>query len=756
MTGGHAVWIAPLLALGCLAQPPATPLWLRGYSVIPSPMKVTLDKDDVELNSAWHWNAGALPPNGIAVRTLVQDFAQFHSVELSPGSSGNLIRLAVRPDTVRGPADPELRRQAYRLQISPGGIDVTGNSDAGLFYGVQTLLQLARRSAGNLQVPAGVIEDWPALELRFLHWDTKHHQNRMETLKRYLDWSARFKVNMIGFELEDKFEYPSHPAIGAPGAYTTAELQMIVDYGLERFIQVVPIVQSPAHFGYVLKHPEFASLRADGNNYQSRMCDEETGKLIFSMYDDVIRATRGVNYFFVSTDEVYYAGIESGCARPYNPVNRSLAFAEFVRKAHDHLADQGRRMLAWLEYPLLPEHIQMIPSGVIDGVAGEPEFLPLEREKGMRQLIYVSMQGAEFLFPDHLGIDASLQDPPATGADDQLEFERGIATGRIHGASLQISSGAPWKANPIGVFGAAWDDSGLHDETFWLGWSAVAQYGWSRSGPSPEQHTAEFMRLYYGPRTTGMIEVYRTLQAEARAWQRSWDRIVSRVRGPGYGNSEGKGIGVTRYDQTLAPPPLPVPPDLAFQARFRTANARFLAQARRRSLENEELQHRLQEALGLADRNRYNLEVLLAITRFIGHHWRLLLALDDAETELARASAADQGKTAQRAVGHLLAAYNGVTEVQREGAECFRQLVAVFEKSQFPKGRSAGGRTFLQILDDTKDHWAGRTADLSFMQAPEDSIGLTPWRKDLLQLARTYADVHGVKVKELDTIRLEQ
>jgi hypothetical protein len=56
----------------------------------------------------------------------------------------------------------------------------------------------------------------------------------------------------------------------------------------------------------VLKHPQFAHLRADGNNYQACLCDEESYKLIFQMYDDVIQATRGVDYFFVSTDEIYY------------------------------------------------------------------------------------------------------------------------------------------------------------------------------------------------------------------------------------------------------------------------------------------------------------------------------------------------------------------------------------------------------------------------------------------------------------------
>ena len=83
---------------------------------------------------------------------------------------------------------------------------------------------------------------------------------------------------MIGFELEDKFEYPSHPVIGAPGAFTARELQEIVDYGLERHIQVVPQIQSPAHMSYVLKHPEFAELRSDGSNYQSCMCDPRTNR----------------------------------------------------------------------------------------------------------------------------------------------------------------------------------------------------------------------------------------------------------------------------------------------------------------------------------------------------------------------------------------------------------------------------------------------------------------------------------------------
>src|SRR5215813_6362867 len=463
------------------AQRP-TELFLRGYSVIPAPQKVELQGGEIEFNDSWSIDAGRLAIDHIALRALVKDLREFHLLELNQptartgAKTGNVIRLSVMKGAVKTGAAAEaeeINAQGYLLKVAPGLIEVTGNADQGLLYGVQTLLQLLRPGArGHLLLPISTIEDWPKLQLRFLHWDTKHHQDRIETLKRYLDWSARFKVNMIGFELEDKFEYPTNPIIGAPGAFTSAELQEIVNYGLERFIQVVPQIQAPAHLAYALKHPQFAHLRADGNNYQACMCDEESYKLIFQMYDDVIRATKGVNFLFVSTDEVYYAGICAKCDKPYTPENRSLKWVEFVRRARDFAASRGRRILVWAEYPLLAEHVRMLPPDIIDGVMGEEEYLKPENELGMRQLIYTSTQGAELLFPNHL------HNYQSTGGD------QGPSIGRLKSTFQGVASSMVWQGKPIGVFGAAWGDSGLHNETFWLGWAAVAEMGW-RPGDLP-------------------------------------------------------------------------------------------------------------------------------------------------------------------------------------------------------------------------------------------------------------------------------
>ncbi len=738
-----------LLVVGCLlGQPAPTDLYLRGYSVIPSPQKVTLHDAEVRVDESWSIDG---PAASIATKWLASDLASFHALKLNRAKApgGKSIVLRVKPGAVAA-APAETAPQAYHLAIRDGRIEITANGDAGLLYGVQTLVQMIKANErGQLIAPVSEIDDWPRLKLRFLHWDTKHHQDRMPTLKRYIDWAVRFKANMIGFELEDKFSYPSNPEIGAPGAFTPAELQEIVDYGLARHLQVVPVVQSPAHMAYVLKHPQYAHLKADGNNYQSDLCLEDTYKLIFQMYDDVIAATRGIDYFFVSTDEVYYAGIGKNCSLPYNPENRSKAWADFAIRAHDHLAKQKRRMLAWVEYPLLDKDMERLPSDLIDGIVGESGFYDIEKRKGMRQLIYSSTQGAEYLFPDHFAIESIPRDAATS------ESATVLTTGRLQSSYATLASSRVWKVNPIGSFAAAWGDSGLHSETFWLGWSSVARWAWNPGVPGPDQHAEEFMNIYYGHRVQGMTELYRSLQRQARYWQRSWDEVTSRVRKSGYGNSRGPGIGTERDDLTLSPPALPDASTLAFQPSFRVKYKNLIAAAPALSLSNDQLQHILIANMGRASRNQYNLEVFLTLARLTGHHWKLISTLAQVEDDLAAASSAANRNDAEQAVGRLVAAQNRVARIEKEAGEVQQFLTGVWEKSRYPKGRSVDGRKFLHVLDDTKDHWADRTADLGYMFYPEKSIGLDQWRASLTKIITAYAKKNNVEVRGLAEARLE-
>jgi hexosaminidase len=725
------------------ANPTPSELFLRGYSVIPAPQKVQLGAGEVILDDSWGYKASHLPANHIALRSLLCDMEKWHAVELKKAGSKatKSILLETVGATVKSGAAAAIDSQAYRLTISPSSIRITGNSDQGLFYGVQTFLQLLQQDhRGRLFLPAGEIEDWPATQLRFLHWDTKHHQDRMETLKRYLDWSARFKINMIGFELEDKFEYPSHPVIGAPGAFTTAELQEIVNYGLERFIQVVPQVQAPAHMAYVLKHPEFAALRSDGSNYQVCLCDPRSYDLIFSMYDDLIKATRGIDYFFVSTDEVYYAGICAKCSRPYNPENRSLQWAEFVRQAHDFLEKRHRRMLAWVEYPFLKQHTTLLPKDIIDGILGsDPEELQLELAHGMDHLAYTPLQGEELLFPNHFGYLSP----------------NGYVKGRLEIARQEIAERVR-TIKPIGVFGAAWGDSGLHNETFWLGWATVAQQGWSSGRAPADQTVSDFMKIYYGPSSSGVVELYELLEKQAQFFDSSWDKVVSRVRGAGYGNSRGKGVGTVRYDRALPAPALPSLPGLDFVSSYQENYQLRVKEAASLLVENDRLNRSLTQKMLEVSRNRYNLEVFQSLAQLTGHHERLLLGMQSIEENLRRAREAVLGANPWGALDRLAQAYRQGGDLVAERREIFKGLQQTWEKSQFPKGREAGGRQFVHTLDDVKDHFADRRPDLSYMIAPEESIGLERWMENLDQLAKSFMEIHKLPVRSLKDFYQDQ
>ncbi len=380
-------------------------------------------------------------------------------------------------------------------------------------------------------------------------------------------------------------------------------------------------------------------------------------------------------------------------------------------------------MLVWAEFPLLPEHVKLLPADIIDG---EATYMPQEKERGMRQLAYTSMQGAELLFPSHLSLD-----------------ER---RGHLEEAFETIRSGRHWQGNPIGSFGAAWDDSGLHNETFWLGWSASARYGWNPGIPALDQHVAEFMQVYYGSRSGGMTNVYRMMQQQARAWERTWERIPSKVILTRYGSYFGKGIGTHRVDMTLSLPLINDLPDW-FPDPFWTDRYKdWLSEARLRATESEQLIAALQTQFGLVDRNQYNLEVFLSLARFMGHHWRLFLDLARAEEQIKLGQALALESHADQAIGLLAGAYDTVDQMRKDGLKSYEDLRMVFEKSRYPKGRPVGGREFVHVFDDVKDHFADRRADLSYMLAPEASLELDRWLNELAAAIKMYAKENHASV----------
>jgi hypothetical protein len=697
-----------------------------GYSLIPAPKKIELTGKKVSFDKGWTIDA-KLEAGNMALKRLQSGVMEFYGIRFN-GKENNRIILEIIPESTNKVLAPTNVSQAYRLIITKDQIRISGNNSAGLFYGVQSFLQLVRpEKNGGFSLPEGTITDWPDLQLRFIHWDTKHHQDRIETLKRYLDWAAYFKVNAVAFEIEDKYEYPSHPVIGAPGAFTKAEMQDLTRYAHERFIQLVPNVQAPAHLAYVLKHKEFAHLKADGSNYQICMCDEEALRLIQDMYQDLIDATPGVDYFLVSTDEVYFAGICNKCKNEYNEKNRSQAWVDYAVRMNKWMSEHGRKMISWIEYPLLQEDIHKLPSEMIDGVVNVDWINELNKA-GIKQLIYNSIQGAEYLFPNYFA----------------TQYENSEIKGNLHSTSVSGAEAIKKGANLIGSFTAAWDDSGLHSELFWLGWATGVQYAWSVNRPSLEQSTADFMDVFYGYDSPDMVEVYRIVEDGARFYEDLWDNVISKERAPGYGDWMGKGINTERFDPTLATLPRP---GISSDPVFRTKYSRKIERAQLLRRENDRLISLLMRNMSRVSRNHYNLEVLLSIAYLEKYTINTLLNWVTIEDDLVKASKVT--KDNPLAMGLMVKAYNLAGDIQKEKNAVETELTTTWEKSRFEKCRSVGGRKFNHVLDDLKDHFADRRLGLDYMLAPFERMEIEKWQKQLMGAMTDFAKTHNLPIEGL-------
>jgi hexosaminidase len=716
-------------------------LRLAGYAVLPEPREVVLAGGAVEFGSMdWGLSLADVADDDIAVRTLRERLRDEYNFGFEADDEIALgeVTVAVRPGAVETGTGDGRDEQAYVIEVAPENVTLTANGLPGLYYAVQTLLQLLDNRDGTL--PLGRIADWPRFELRLAHWDTKHHRDTLETLRRYLDWCGRFKINGILFELEDKFEYPSHPVIGNPGAFTTEELQGLVDYALERHIQIVPDVQSPAHMSYMLKHEEFAHLRCDDSNYQSCMDEAEVRKLIFEMYDDVCAATKGVKYFHVSTDEIYYAGICEKFRKPYNPENRSLTVVDYVNAAHKHITEKwGKQVIIWLEYPILPEHIELLPPDLLNGIGMRQKQVPQENARGIRQFTYCPIQGGEITWPSYFA-----QSSPA----------RGRMPGKLADALAATRESQAATGNPIGTICAAWDDCGLHGESFWLGWAAMAQCSWTQDNVNAHQIASVFMDVYYGSDVDDMVEVYRDMQSQARFMEYTLEKLPSKARGPSYGHPYWKGL-MERTDRTLMPAATPrMPNDTAVNVlpEFGQRYSDALAEIPARIAESDRLLARLYGNLPRARRNRYNIEVLISLAHYLRHFLEMMQGVAEAEKQMHQASIAGKGGDDSRAMHCMVAAREKMQWVVDDLYDMFERLTAVWEKSRLPKNAPMNGKEYVHVMDDVKDHFADRRVGLDYLIAPEEALELKQWIAQVDEVIERYGEATGLGAKKKDDV----
>lgn len=186
------------------------------------------------------------------------------------------------------------KKEAYKLIVNKSGVLIEG-TETGVFYGVQSLIQLLPSESGArlLQVPYVTVNDYPRFQYRGMMLDVSRHFFDVSFIKKTLDYMAYHKLNYFqwhlcddqGWRLEIK-SYPKLTQIGAwrdgtiiglypgigndrlhyGGYYTQEQIKEIVEYASDRYITVIPEIEMPGHCLAAIS--SYPYLGCTGSNYQ--------------------------------------------------------------------------------------------------------------------------------------------------------------------------------------------------------------------------------------------------------------------------------------------------------------------------------------------------------------------------------------------------------------------------------------------------------------------------------------------------------
>ena len=164
--------------------------------------------------------------------------------------------------------------EAYQLKVTQDNVTITGTSEAGTFYGIQTLRKsLPITNKGDISLPAAEINDYPRFSYRGVHLDVSRHFFPADSVKRFIDMMALHNINRLHWHLTDdqgwRIEIKKYPRLteigsirketgigasrtefdGKPygGFYTQDEIREIVKYAQERYVTVIPEIDLPGH-----------------------------------------------------------------------------------------------------------------------------------------------------------------------------------------------------------------------------------------------------------------------------------------------------------------------------------------------------------------------------------------------------------------------------------------------------------------------------------------------------------------------------
>lgn len=302
--------------------------------------------------------------------------------------------------------------EGYRLRVAPDGATIEATTDAGLFYGGQTLRQLI----GKDEIPAVTIEDAPRFGWRGMLLDVSRHFRTVADVERLIDLNARQKMNVFHWHLTDdggwRMETKAYPDLTTRGAwrsyppkgkwdysginfpekrkgdeyggfYSRDEIKSVVAYAAKRHVTIVPEVEMPGHEQAALQcYPWLGCDNIPAGRKPNAFCPgkETTFAFLQKVLDETMELFPS-KFIHVGGDEVDKALWRTCPQCQARMKTENLKDVEelqsyLIRRMDKYLASKGRRLLGWdeiLEGGLAPGATVMSWRGIQGGIAAAKE-----------------------------------------------------------------------------------------------------------------------------------------------------------------------------------------------------------------------------------------------------------------------------------------------------------------------------------------------------------------------------------------------
>jgi hexosaminidase len=392
------------------------------FNIIPKPVTVTAGKPGTSFRIDSSTRIVVDDSSSLKSANFLKDYLnQYYQTDIQVTLKGNgrnaiLLGTGKTEDQVSG---------AYSLQAARNNIRITGFDDQGVFYGVQSLIQLLPVTAVSqeITIPAVQIRDYPRFQYRGLMLDVSRHIFPLDFIKKYIDYIALHKMNYFHWHLTDdqgwRIEIKKHPKLTEVGAwrngtiiglfpgtgndslryggyYTQDEVREVIRYAADRHITVIPEIDIPAHCMAVLAtYPELSTtpnvpkeVAQTWGIYNRQNNVLVPSEKTFSFLEDVLTEVAALfpsPYIHIGGDEAAKkwwkeSSVAQTFMKEHGLKDEKELQSHFIRRVEKFVNGKGKKIIGWneiMEGGLAPNAVVMSWQGIKGGIQAAREKHPV-------------------------------------------------------------------------------------------------------------------------------------------------------------------------------------------------------------------------------------------------------------------------------------------------------------------------------------------------------------------------------------------